>query len=893
MIRKVSGEGRGGGRHSTYAAGSSKALVRTAFQQFWVRYAFAAAVVAAAFGLRKLLEPVTGTGAPFVLFFGAVAMTSLLAGPGPGICSTLLSAPLGAYAFIVRAGYSPSEAAFQATLFAVDGSIVVYLSFLMTRARRTAESTGERLRLANEAAAIVSWDLDVSTEQLRVFPATDLFPKLVEGESANLTLWRNLVHPDDWEAFERAYQRSLDPAGDGTMHCESRILRPNGVVRWFSWEGRTYYQQRDASRAPVRQVGTAIDITERRQREGALKELTAEILRSEVHRRDLLELAPDAFFLAGLGGRLTDVNQAACRMLGYSRDELVGKTILDIISPEDAPRLAAVRAALLVPGQVNRAEWTLTRKDGTSVHVEVSSNILPEGRWQAFVRDITERKGMEDALKASANQFRTLAEALPQIVWITRPDGWNTYFNQQWVTYTGLPLEESCGHGWNKPFHPDDRQRAWEAWQRAVRTDGVYSLECRLRRADGIYRWWLIRGVSLHDESGKVTSWFGTCTDVDDIKKTEEAIRRARDETESVNQRLRESEERFRLTIDEAPIGMALVALDGRFARVNAALCEIVGYTPEALMRLRFQEITHPEDLDSDLELVGRLTGGKIPRYQLEKRYIRKDGGLVTAVLNASILRAPDGAPRYFIAQIEDITERKRTEEARRFSEARFSGIISISADAIVSIDQDQRIVLFNDGAEKIFGYSRSEAVGARLDILLPEGLRVIHRQHVATFAAGEIAARPMAERQATILGRRKNGEEFPAEAAISRLQVDGQTILTVALRDVTERKRIEKEQRFLAEAAAALSSSIDYEETLSTVGALVVRDFADWCVVDIVERDGRPTRLKVVGAESARGAARRTDRANVAGSTPDPPRWDSARDQTAVPHRTDNPRGA
>lgn len=118
-----------------------------------------------------------------------------------------------------------------------------------------------------------------------------------------------------------------------------------------------------------------------------------------------------------------------------------------------------------------------------------------------------------------------MAEALPQMAWITRPDGWNIYFNQQWVKYTGLTLEESYGHGWNTPFHPDDKQRAWDAWQHAVQTDGVYSLECRLRGADGVYRWWLIRGVSLHDASGKVINWFGTCTDVQELKEKEDSLR--------------------------------------------------------------------------------------------------------------------------------------------------------------------------------------------------------------------------------------------------------------------------------------------------------------------------------------------------------------------------------
>jgi len=151
----------------------------------------------------------------------------------------------------------------------------------------------------------------------------------------------------------------------------------------------------------------------------------------------------------------------------------------------------------------------------------------------------------EKATRSKIN-FDTLADAVPQIVWITGPDGRNIYFNKQWVDYTGLTLEESYGHGWNIPFHPDDRQRAWEAWQHAVQTDGVYSLECRLRRADGIYRWWLIRGTALHDENGKVINWYGTWTDVEDIKRTEEALKRAHDESEETNRKLQQAYDEIR-----------------------------------------------------------------------------------------------------------------------------------------------------------------------------------------------------------------------------------------------------------------------------------------------------------------------------------------------------------
>jgi PAS domain S-box-containing protein len=153
--------------------------------------------------------------------------------------------------------------------------------------------------------------------------------------------------------------------------------------------------------------------------------------------------------------------------------------------------------------------------------------------------------------------------------------------------------------------------------------------------------------------NGVVRGFFVLVSDISGIKRAELA--------------LRESEERFRLTIDEAPIGMALVALDGRFVRVNRALCEIVGYAADELTGLTYQEITHPEDLDTDLALAGRLARGEIPRYSLGKRYLRKDGTIVDVMLHASVLRAPGGAPRYYISQIEDVTERKRLQDEQRF----------------------------------------------------------------------------------------------------------------------------------------------------------------------------------------------------------------------------------
>jgi PAS domain S-box-containing protein len=174
----------------------------------------------------------------------------------------------------------------------------------------------------------------------------------------------------------------------------------------------------------------------------------------------------------------------------------------------------------------------------------------------------------------------------------------------------------------------------------------------------------------IRDPSGARLLGFGTVT------RNIAAMRRADEE-------LRESEERFRLTFDEAPIGMALVALDGRFVRVNRALCEIVGYSSDELTRLTFHDITHSDDLETDVALAGKLARGEIPRYQLAKRYFRKDGSIVDVMLHGAILRGHDGAPRYYIAQIEDITERKRAEEALRISEESLALAVDASGQGL------------------------------------------------------------------------------------------------------------------------------------------------------------------------------------------------------------------
>lgn len=136
----------------------------------------------------------------------------------------------------------------------------------------------------------------------------------------------------------------------------------------------------------------------------------------------------------------------------------------------------------------------------------------------------TELNRIQDALRTSEAEFRTLVETMPQIVWVTRPDGWHIDFNQSWLDYTGLTLEESLGFGWNPPFHPDDRARAAKRWLQATSSGEPYEIEYRLRRWDGVYQWMLGRAVPMRNAEGTIVKWFGTCTNIDDLKRTQERL---------------------------------------------------------------------------------------------------------------------------------------------------------------------------------------------------------------------------------------------------------------------------------------------------------------------------------------------------------------------------------
>src|SRR5246127_5856560 len=326
----------------------------------------------------------------------------------------------------------------------------------------------------------------------------------------------------------------------------------------------------------------------------------------------------------------------------------------------------------------------------------------------------TVRRVAEEARRESEQRWRSLTEAWPQLVWSATPDGACDYFSTQWTEYTGVAENGLLGWRWMDVLHPDDRQSTRQFWTDSVAGRRPYDVEYRVRRHDGVYRWFKTRGVPIRDSEGNIVKWFGTCTDITDLRQTEKA--------------LRASEERFRGTFENAAVGIAHRDATGRFLRVNEKFCAIVGYSREELLQKTVRDITHPNDLAATIDAFTALWQGESPTLGLEKRYVRKDGSLVWIDLFASLQRDAAGEPTYDISIVNDISERKQLEEELRASEEHQRLIFDNAHAAFVAMSADGLIAEWNRQAEITFGWPRAEAVGRVLsETIIPPQFREGH----------------------------------------------------------------------------------------------------------------------------------------------------------------------
>jgi PAS domain S-box-containing protein len=388
---------------------------------------------------------------------------------------------------------------------------------------------------------------------------------------------------------------------------------------------------------------------------------------------DLFDFAPLGYFHLTQDGVIREANLAGAALLGLDRSRVVSGRFAAWVAPACLRTFASFRKAVLASETRQTCEIQLLCQGRGALDAQLEGLAPPaqaglEKTWRLAVLDVWARKQAEaalrksEALAQSEKEFRLLAEAMPQIVWATRADGWNTYFNQQWVDYTGLTREESYGHGWNKPFHPDDQQRAWDAWQNAVTNRATYALEFRLRRADGTYRWWLVRGVPVLDEKGIILKWFGTCTDINDFKEAEKAL-------------LEAGEERLRLVLEATSMGIFEVDLRTGEGRWNMVEFELLGLKPgdAPSVPATFFRYLHPDDASRVQAQWAEATQTGI--LNTEFRIVRADGQMrwLAGMGRFAYAGKPDDsapgdkpAPERFLGVNFDITERRQMEEEIR-----------------------------------------------------------------------------------------------------------------------------------------------------------------------------------------------------------------------------------
>ena len=307
----------------------------------------------------------------------------------------------------------------------------------------------------------------------------------------------------------------------------------------------------------------------------------------------------------------------------------------------------------------------------------------------------------------------------------------------------------------------------------------------------------------------------------------------------------------LRRLADGVPSMLAYWDSELRCRYANRAYETWFGRSPESMVGIHIRDLLGPALYELNRPYIEQAVRGE--RVTFERDVPDPAGGPPRHSLARYIPDVgADGQVRGFIVSVTDISPIKSAQLQVTASEAKLSSIVEISLDAIVGADERQRITLFNHGAELTFGYGRDEVLGKPVEVLIPERLRAMHRAHFAGFIASPESTRRWHERTVPIRAVRKNGEEFPAEASISKFDAGGERMITVVLRDVSERVARETDEKMLAEATIILASSLDYEATLRTLARLVVEHVAEFCTIDMFDEDATLKRLIVAHADPA-----------------------------------------
>ena len=545
----------------------------------------------------------------------------------------------------------------------------------------------------------------------------------------------------------------------------------------------------------------------------SLATVHAELATQKAHLEELFARVPEAIVQLDGDGRVARVNPEFTKIFGYVEDEVLGRSLNDLIVPEEL-RAEAEEFTSRVndSGEIQTVETVRSRKNGTRVPVSVVRvPVMSEGRQiseYAVYRDITERKRGEEAARRSEQVLREVIETIPAMAWTTLADGSNVFTNRHWLEYTGLSAEDTVGSGWQAVVHPEDINRYVDKRRAALARGEPFEYEARFRRAaDGEYRWFLVRGVPLRDEQGNILKWYGISTDIDDRKRAEallagekrilELVARGASLAQILDSLCRLVEEQAqdalasillvegdRLRHGGAPsLPTAYTeAIDGVLIRPGVGSCGAAAYRGEPVIVSDIASDPVWADYREAALSHALRACWSTPIFSSEGKVIG------TFAIYYREPRSPSTREQEIIEQITHLAgvaiQRKLGEEKLRES----AELLGLAHDAIIVRDPESRITFWNPGAEKTYGWTAEEAIGRVSHELLQTRFPVSRRAVDVTLQEqGEW------EGELTHITRQGTAIVVTSRQSLRRDEHGAGAAVLEINRDITERKRAEE----------------------------------------------------------------------------------------------------